>query len=582
MTRWQRIARIAMIALLCVAVAGTQAFAQFETRAIFNTGNYDRPDAFVVGDFNRDGILDVAVVGYYRTGRVTIFLGNGDGTFRTGASYVVGLESSLLTAASLRNNGILDLVVGDTLYNRLHVMLGNGDGTFQPQVTYPSTARAIAIGTGDFTGDGNLDIVDLTGYPCYCLEVLPGNGDGTFGAGVVTLVPTKNGMYGLSAGDFNEDGKLDLVVSAFDLVYTFLGNGDGSFRLSNKTPVPETPTSIAIGQFRTGNKPLDLVIAAPDGVSVLLGNGDGSFPSGATYGAWLPDGLAVGDLNGDGNEDVVVTDVFYMNNLSASAITVLSGNGDGTLLPGVVYPAGVEVGNVAIGDVNGDGLPDLLALDGRGAIITLLNTGTVSFSPTAPLTFPTELISTTSAPLTATLTNNGTSALTISSTSYTGKPFHVQNNCPTSIAPGGSCIFTATYFPTVAGVNSGSITINNSASSKPQVILLQGTATQVNLQPTQLTFPATKNGSKSKPQKVQLTNVGSTAVDIITIAIGEGSDFRDFYQSNDCGTTVAAGASCTISVIFAPRRTGTFSETVVVYDNGGGSPQSVALTGTGD
>ena len=498
--------------MLCLAA--TQALAQFETRASLTTDPHTQANALAVGDFDRDGILDVAVVGYGRAGRVTIYLGNGDGTFRTGGSYAVGLESSLIAAASLRSNGILDLVVGDRGYNRLHVMLGNGDGTFQPQVTYPSTAGAIAIGTADFTGDGNLDVVDLTGYPCYCLEVFPGRGDGTFGAGVVTIVPTKEGMYALAAGDFNEDGKLDLAVAGFNLVYTFLGNGDGSFRLFNNNPLPPEPAAVAIGQFR-GDKTIDLVFA--DGgtnVSVLLGNGDGIFQPSVDYSAAIPTSVAVGDLNGDGKEDVVATDLGVGDIPLTGSFIVFSGNGDGTFQSGVAYPAGEGLFGVAIGDFNGDKMPDLVALDGAGSVITLLNTGVASFSPTTPLTFPLQAINTTSAPLTASLTNTGKTALTVSSTSYTGKPFHVETTCKGSIAPGGNCSFTVTYLPTAQGVVSGSITINDSASSMPQVIELAGTATVVKLNPQQLTFAAQELGSQSPKQDIQLTNTGSRALAI--------------------------------------------------------------------
>jgi hypothetical protein len=534
----------------------------------------------VVGDFDRDGNLDIATVGFARNnGYITILLGNGDGTFHPGRSFEVGVQTQFIATASLGNNGILDLVVGDTLFNHAYVLLGNGDGTFQPAVAYPVPGRTETIGIGDFTGDGIPDIVAITGYTCYCLNVLPGKGDGTFGAPIMTPVPAPNYGYYLVSGDFNGDGKLDLAITTWSEVYILLGNGDGTFQKFHSYPIPPYPFAIAAGDFRNDGR-TDLAIGDYEGeVLLLLGNGNGTFQGGDTYPVYNAVDVAVGDLNNNGNQDIAISNLGSFNNQNSSTITVLWGEGNGHFQP-ALFPAGDELIAVAIGDFNNDGLPDLIALDFRSAIITLLNTGVVSFSPTSPLAFATQLINTTSSPLAVTLTNNGTSALTISSISYTGKPFHVENNCPASVASGGSCVFTATYLPTSPGVDSGSITINDSASSKPQVILLQGTATQINVQPTQLTFPPQKVGTQSPYQEVKVTNVGSSPVDLTSISVFQYE--RNFFESNNCPTSLSAGASCSVHVVFAPRSKGTLTSTLDVVDNGGGSPQLVYLTGTGD
>jgi hypothetical protein len=587
MIRVLQIARTMAAALFFVSAAGTSVVAQFETRASAGTGTYV-PFSLVAGDFNRDGKLDVAVVNYLPTGNVMIFLGNGDGTFRAGASYAVAVQPLYAAAASFRHNGILDLVVGDTLSNDVYVMLGNGDGTFQPSVAYPTTGRPNEVSTGDFTGDGKIDIMALTGVGCNCVEVLPGNGDGTFGAAVVTPVPYNIGGFGMASGDFDGDGKLDVAVSGFfgsaNQVDILLGNGDGSFRADGFYPVSLAPLSIVTGRFN-GDKKIDLAVGNLEGIgiSVLLGNGNGTFQQAVDYNTEPPAWVAVGDLNGEGKQDLVTASSGSSSNFDVSTVTVLTGNGDGTFQPGVAYPAGVFLNYVAIGDFNGDHKPDLVAVDGTGdAVITLLNTGVVTFSPTMPITFPTQLLGTTGSPLSATLTNNGTSPLTISSVSYSGKPFHVQTTCRGSVAPGGNCTITGTFTAQTIGVTSGTITIHDSASSKPQVVELVGTGTEVKLSPGQLTFPPQKNGTKSPSQKILLTNVGSSPLDFTrSIYIG-GIDFTSFYESNNCPTTLNGGASCSIHVIFAPRKTGSLSGSVVISDTGGGSPQSVPLTGTGD
>jgi len=588
MTRFLPIAWVAATAVLWAALT-VSVCAQFETRASFTagtiTGSEFSPYSLVVGDFNRDGKLDVAVVenGRY-SGNVMILLGNGDGTFTAGTSYVVAVQPFYATAGSFRNNGILDLVVSDSRRNYVYVMLGNGDGTFQSPVSYPTSGESIMVGVGDFNGGGKTDILALEGYNCNCVEVLPGRGDGTFGTPVTTALPYSQSGYAVAVGDFNGDGKLDVALTGESLpvlqVAILLGNGDGTFRADGYYPVSSDPFSIAAGHFRGGTTS-DLAVAnlLGNSISALLGNGDGTFQQAVNYDTWFPTWVAVGDLNGDGKEDLVAANSGSPGNDLASTVSVFMGNGDGTFQPSVAYPAGRLLNYVAIGDFNGDHKPDLVAVGGS-SVITLLNTGVVSFSPTTPLTFPTQLIGTTSAPQTAMLTNNGTSPLTISSVTSSGKPFHMQTTCGGSIAPGGNCTITATFTAAAEDVTTGTVSIHDSASSKPQVVELVGTGTVVKLSPRQLNFPPQKSGTTSHSQSIQLTNTGTAALDFTSkISIGYG---RAFFESNNCPTSLNAGASCSIHVVFAPRYKGTFSESVFITDTGGGSPQSVPLTGTGD
>jgi hypothetical protein len=345
-------------ALLCLVAAATQAVAQFETRASASTVAY-RPSSVAIGDFNRDGRLDVAVVSYLPTGNVMILLGNGDGTFRAGASYAVAVQPFYAATASLRHNGILDLVVGDSLSDYVYVMLGNGDGTFQPAVPYPTTGRPNAVGIGDFASDGKMDIVALGGIGCNCVEVLPGDGDGTFGAAVISSVPYGVGGLALATGDFDGDGKLDVAVTgqfgSANQVDIMLGNGNGSFRPHGYYPVSLAPDSIVVGHFGGGEKN-DLAVGNLEGgsVSVILGNGNGTFRQATDYETWSPTWVAVGDLNGDGKEDLVAANFGSASNTDDSSVSVFTGNGDGTFQAGVAYPVAGGLDYVAVGDFNGD------------------------------------------------------------------------------------------------------------------------------------------------------------------------------------------------------------------------------------
>ena len=235
------------------------------------------------------------------------------------------------------------------------------------------------------------------------------------------------------------------------------------------------------------------------------------------------------------------------------------------------FPAGDELNYIAVGDFNRDHHTDLITIDSlANSLITLLNTGVVSFSPTTPIRFPDQLVGTTSSAQTVTLTNTGTTALTISSTTLKG-PFNLNSTCGTTVAPGASCAMNVTFSPTSQGTKSGTISIIDSASSKPQVIVLTGAGTVVELTPGSLKFGAQNVGTTSAAQKVQLTNTGTTILNISKIEIS-GAQSQEYSQTNNCSSSLAAGTSCTIQVTFTPHKTGTRIAQIDLTDSGGGSP----------
>jgi hypothetical protein len=460
------------------AASGTCANAQFENRAGFPTPN-KIPYSATLGDFNRDGILDLAVVSYLPTGTVSIWLGSGDGTFRLGETYAVAVQPFYASAAILRGNGILDLVVGDSLSDDVYVMLGNGDGTFQAAIAYPTVGRSFTVSTGDFTGDGVLDLIVL-GEPaaeCNCIEVLPGNGDGTFQSAVVTPVPYNIDGYALASGYFNTDKKLDVAVTGVFgsavQVDILLGNGDGTFRPNGFYPLVISPNSIVAGNFRGGQK-TDLAVTVDTGVEVLLGNGDGSFQQPVLYPTRPPTWVIAEDFNGDGRLDLAVANPALTGYLPGAS--VLTGNGDGTFQTPNFYPSGGKAANfVDSADFNRDGKPDLVITDDSSeGFVTLLNTGVVTFSPTTPLAFKKQAVGTKSAAQKVTLTNTGKTELKISAMKASAQ-FGLTTTCHPNVASGANCTISITFSPTSKGAKSGTVTINDSASSKPMVIELSGT-----------------------------------------------------------------------------------------------------------
>jgi len=580
------------LALLAALFLAQRVHGQFETRSSFYLG-VQQPESLVVGDFNRDGIPDVAVPGVYGAGSVEILLGNGDGTFRHKATYTVA-ESFHAAAASLRNDGILDLIVGAAGEDYVYVLLGNGDGTFQPAVPYPTTAHSYMVAIGNFVGSSKLDVINLEavnsqGQACDCIEVLPGNGDGTFGAPITTALPYSMTGYAMNIGDFNLDGKTDVAVGGEEFpnyqVAILLGNGDGTFTADGYYLVFGPASAVATGYFTSSNTKLDLAVSNGPGVSILLGNGDGTFQQQVSYAAEGAAWVTAQDLNGDGKVDLAVANSGEVLKESAG-VDVLYGNGDGTFQPQVIFPipGRVTAYYVATPDLNNDGKPDLAVADFLGQhVFTLLNTGAATFSPTTPLSFEKQLLGTASASMTTTITNSGTADMTFTSVKSSGTPFRMTGNtCTGSLAPGAQCSITADFTAKTIGLASGTITINDSASSKPQFIQLVGQSTSLGISPDTLDFPTEKIGAQSQPRTVHLTNVSSTTITFDHPVGVFGFDNQDFPQTNDCSLSLAPKASCTVTITFAPLHKGTRSAYLEAEDNSGVTPQYIPLSGRGD
>jgi hypothetical protein len=236
--------------------------------------------ALAVADLNGDGIPDVVVTNPSLNGSVNVLLGNGDGSFQAPVSYPAGSYFQTVAVADLTGTGVQDIIAGDYVDNRVKVLLGNGNGTFQAAVSYTvgPTPRSLAV--ADVHGDGIPDLlVGAEGTSPYYsngqVDVLLGKGDGTFQPPVAYADPY--GPLSLTVADFNGDSIPDLVTANLTggTATALLGQGDGSFRAAQPYAVGNDPLSVAVADFNRDGLP-DVVTAnsQSNNVAVLLNLGD--------------------------------------------------------------------------------------------------------------------------------------------------------------------------------------------------------------------------------------------------------------------------------------------------------------------
>jgi hypothetical protein len=369
--------------------------------------------AIASGDFNADGDNDLVVTDGVQS--VYISLGNGDGTFAPASRIALRTGTSGIALEDFNHDGKTDIAIAiygpqNNSQGSVAVLVGNGDGTFAPAIYYSLDHNAERLVATDLNGDGQVDLaVALQHFsnPKKGLAVLLGNGEGTFQP---AMTSASGDMSDVTAGDFNDDGRMDLALSPSysSVVQVLLGNGDGTFATAVTYGSDASGTVVATDL--DGDGKIDLLIGGGHTVT-LLGRGDGTFGPPTVY-AIGQQFAAPGFFNRDHVTDVVAGEF--------NGIGVAFGSRDGTLRAGRSYPAGYLANTIVAADFDQDGNPDLAVGGATTApyIFLLLGDGAGGFAEAPGFGVqPAETI------VTADFNRDGN--LDVLSTSYDGGAFEV-------------------------------------------------------------------------------------------------------------------------------------------------------------
>ena len=351
---------------LCVATAAWLSCFNAHVRAgivIFNPSvtyqcSGSLPEDSAVGDFNHDGHLDIAITsngGVTGSGQLSVLLGDGQGHFQNAGPMNLAILPWGIAAADFNADGNLDLAVTDGQHDstRVLILVGNGLGGFSVASTADAGKFPVSVVAGDFNEDGKLDLA-VANNALNGVSIVLGNGNGTFNPPIHLPGQSALAATDIATADFNNDGHRDLAVSHFGGVRVFLGAGNGSFAVSADISTASNE-AVAVGDFNRDGK-MDIVSIELYGERLLLSisNGNGTFRPAQPFGVgFFAEDLAVADLDRDSLPDVIVAD------MNEDHVGILLNDGSGGLQAELPFITSFQPASLAIGDWNEDSWPDL-------------------------------------------------------------------------------------------------------------------------------------------------------------------------------------------------------------------------------
>jgi hypothetical protein len=468
-----------------------------------------------------------------------------------GSPFAAGNAPNQIVSADFNLDTKPDLAVVNSSSDNVTILLGDGTGAFAPAagspITVGQTPKSVAV--ADFNNDGKPDFA-ADNFIGGSVSVFLGDGTGGFTQASNSPIAVAGGPFYVATGDFDSDGLTDLATANISPagIGILVGTGNGQFAPAPGSPYPDGgtfPQGLAVGDLN-GDTRLDIAVAnhMSSTVTVLLGSGSNGnvgflqapgspFPSAnGAAAANGPANIAIGDVNGDGKPDLATA------NDSSNNASVFVGNGLGrfTHLTGSPFGAGGSSLGVATGDLDGDGRSDLAVANRTTNDVTvLLSTGNgLVAGPTPAVSSPNSVV---------TVDLNGDGRLDLA----------------------------ATKFASPGGVGGASVLLNTAvAVASPS--------------PVALTFGGQPRSTIGDPQSITLSNTAGDIPLRVTSVKVVGSDRDDFIKTSDTceQATVGPNQSCAVSLRFAPTATGPRAAALRITDNAPGSPHEVPLSGTGD
>jgi hypothetical protein len=537
--------------------------------------------ALAVGDFNGDNNADFLVNNSTRLFAVDLFTGNGKGIFTQAATVSVNADASSIAAADFNQDKKLDFVATQTANNAVAIVLGNGNGTFGTAGYVATDSGPVAVAAADLNGDGWPDIVTANS-PGNDVSVLINTKSSNLNFNPAVNYPVGTAPSAVALGDLNNDGFIDIVVanSGSADVSVLLGKGDGTFQPAVTYSVGNGPSGITLAKT-SGHIYPDIIVTnqTDSSVSVLLGNGDGTFEAATTYTIpnSSPVGVTTADINSNGILDLIVTES------ALNQVGVMQGSGTGTFSGAVNYKVGVTPVAVKATYDSGGKWDLLVANSAGGDVSALINQSPAAVMSATPtkLLFGNVQIGSTTTTQTVTLTNKGNTTLTLSSITSSAD-YNMTTTCGSSLASLGTCTITISFSPSFPGAINGMLTIQGSAVGDYLLVPTTGTGQYpMATSPATLTFPSTAVGKTSAGQTVTVINQSTVTQNFTFSATGNYNVVGS--GASPCGSSLAAAAKCTVSVTLSPTQSGAINGSFIVTAGSGSTflPQITSLSGTG-